>query len=273
MTWRLDGRKSIVQNAIRRRALTPLALTKFPSMKQHFNAIIIAVAAIAVAIIFSSSYKNRHRSNDIISVTGLGSKDFSSDLIVWEASYSGFSATLKQASSEIDSTRSVVRKYLIGKGVSPKEIVFSAVEIDKEFHNWYDSDSKYHSEFLGYRLGQTVTVESHEVEKIEQVSREVTELISQGIAVQSSAPEYYYTKLAELKIEMVAAATEDARIRAEQIAKNSGASLGDLRYAQMGVFQITAQNSSEDFSWGGSFNTRAKNKTASITMKLQFGVN
>lgn len=241
-------------------------------MKQHLNTVIIAIAAISVAIIFSSSYKNRHRSNDIISVTGLGSKDFSADLIVWEASYSGFSSSLKQASSEIDSTRAVVRKYLISKGIDAKELVFSAVEIDKQFHTWYDENNKYHSEFAGYRLDQTVTVESHEVEKVEQVSREVTELISQGIEVQSNSPEYYYTKLAELKIEMVAAATEDARIRAEQIAKNSSASLGDLRYAQMGVFQITAQNSSEDYSWGGSFNTKSKHKTASITMKLQFGV-
>jgi hypothetical protein len=268
----MDGQFSVVGKADERICRLGVDLIKFLRMKQHFNAIIFAVAAITVAIIFSGSYKNRHRSNDIISVTGLGSRDFSSDLIVWEASYSGFSSTLRQASSEVDSTRAVVRKYLVGKGISPKEIVFSSVDINKEFRNWYDNENKHHSEFVGYRLGQTLTIESHEVEKVEQVSREVTELISQGIEVQSSAPQYYYTKLAELKIEMVAAATEDARMRAEQIAKNSGANLGDLRYAQMGVFQITAQNSSEDYSWGGSFNTRSKHKTASITMKLQFGV-
>ena len=71
---------------------------------------------------------------------------------------------------------------------------------------------------------------------------------------------------------MVAAATEDARIRAEQIAENANAEIGDLRYAKMGIFQIIAQNSNEDLSWGGTFNTTSKMKTATITMKLQFGL-
>jgi hypothetical protein len=69
---------------------------------------------------------------------------------------------------------------------------------------------------------------------------------------------------------MIAKATEDARIRAERIAQNSGSELGDLIYANMGIFQITGQNSGEDYSWGGTLNTSSKNKTASITMKLTF---
>ena len=119
---------------------------------------------------------------------------------------------------------------------------------------------------------QRIQIESKEVDKIEQISREITDLINTGVEFYSDEPEYYYTKLAELKIEMIAEATKDARIRAEQIAENSGSKLGDLKSAQMGVFQIVAQNSSEDFSWGGSFNTSSKMKTATITMKLQYGV-
>lgn len=78
--------------------------------------------------------------------------------------------------------------------------------------------------------------------------------------------------MSELKIEMIAAATEDTRIRAENIAANAGAKIGDLRDAQMGIFQIIGQNSNEDYSWGGTFNTSSKMKTATINMKLQFGI-
>ena len=60
------------------------------------------------------------------------------------------------------------------------------------------------------------------------------------------------------------------RIRAEKIATNSGSSLGDLTSAKMGIFQITGQNSNENYSWGGTFNTSSKKKTASITMKLDY---
>ena len=114
-------------------------------------------------------------------------------------------------------------------------------------------------------------VESKEVEKIENISRQVTELINSGVELYSDQPEYYYTKLAELKLKMIAEATKDAKLRAEKIAENAGAKLGDLKKSEMGVFQIIAQNSSEDYSWGGSFNTSSK-KTANITMKLSYNI-
>ena len=110
------------------------------------------------------------------------------------------------------------------------------------------------------------------MEQVEKISREVTELLNQGIQLYSMPPRYYYTKLDDLKIEMISRATENARIRAEQIATNSGARLGDLITARMGIFQITGQNSNEDYSWGGVYNTSSKEKTASITMKLSYEV-
>lgn len=108
--------------------------------------------------------------------------------------------------------------------------------------------------------------------QVEGISREVTELINLGVELNSYAPEYYYTKMAELKLEMIAEATKDAKARAEKIAENAGAKLGKLKKSDMGVFQIIAQNSSEDFSWGGSFNTSSKKKEANITMKLVYQI-
>jgi hypothetical protein len=71
---------------------------------------------------------------------------------------------------------------------------------------------------------------------------------------------------------MVAEATKDARQRAEKIAEKSGAKLRDLQNAKMGIFQIIAQNSSEEYSWGGTFGTSSKRKTATITIGLTFGI-
>lgn len=241
-------------------------------MKTHVNSVILAIAAIVVTVIATQTYKHRSRQNDTIHVTGLGSKDFKSDLIVWAASFSVANMDMKVASGMLDQQREIVRKYITDQGVNSKEVIFSAVSIDRKFHTWYDDKGKEHSEFQGYRLSQNVEVESREVEKVEQVSREVTQLINQGVEISSYPPSYYYTQLAELKIEMVAAATEDARIRAERIAEKAGSSLGKLRNAQMGVFQIVAQNSNDDYGWGGSFDTSSKMKTANITMRLQFGV-
>ena len=128
------------------------------------------------------------------------------------------------------------------------------------------------SEFTGYTLNQSVEIDSKEVEKVERISREITELLNQGIQLYSSAPRYYYTRLDELKIEMISQATENARLRAEKIATNSKSELDELVVAKMGIFQITGQNSNEDYSWGGAYNTTSKEKTASITMKLTYKV-
>ena len=111
---------------------------------------------------------------------------------------------------------------------------------------------------------------SGDLEKVELVSRSITEVLNNGVKFYSESPSYFYTKLQDLKLDLVSKATEDAKTRANIIAKMGGASIGDLKTAQMGVFQIVGKNSNEEYSWGGSFNTTSKYKTASITMDLTY---
>ena len=68
-------------------------------MKQHLNTVIIAAAVVITALFFTQTYKNRNRSNDLISVTGLGSKDFKSDLIIWRGAISVNNLDLKLATA------------------------------------------------------------------------------------------------------------------------------------------------------------------------------
>lgn len=242
-------------------------------MKTHLNTIIIALAVIVAAAFIGKSYAKRGKAHESISVTGLGEESFTSDLIVWKASFSTSGADLKEASSNLKMKRDKIKKYLTQKGVKENEIVFNSVNIQKLYNNTYDNYGNIQSSFFnGYSLTQTVRVESKDVDRIETISREITELINQDIELESFAPDYYYTKLAELKIKMIENATKDAKLRAEKIAENSGSDLGSLKKADMGVIQITAKNSAEDYSWGGSFNTSSKMKTATITIHLEFNV-
>lgn len=242
-------------------------------MKENTNSIIIAVAAIICAFLFANAFKNRNQSSDTISVTGLGKKDFTSDLIVWSGSFSKKSSTLKEAYAALDADREKIKSYLTSKGLNGSDMVFSAVNFNKDFVTNYNENGSVREQiFTGFTLTQTVSIQSKEVNKIEEISRQSSELINSGVEFYSNSPEYYYTKLAELKIKMIAEATKDAQTRAKSIAENADAGLGNLKKSDMGVFQITGQNSSEDFSYGGSFNTEAKNKTASITVKLVYQV-
>ncbi len=236
----------------------------------------IAIASLGFVIglaLLGSAIKNRNKSENTISVTGLGTKKFTSDLITWDGNFSRNSFELQSAYNELSADRKVISDYLISKGIKQNEMVFSAVDIQKQYRYDTDANGRSVQTFSGYQLSQKVSIESKEVSKIENISRNITEIINRGIEFTSSPPNYFYTKLAEVKQQMIADATKDAKQRAEKIAENAGSDLGNLKKATMGVIQITAPNSNEDYSYGGTFNTQSKEKEASITIKLEYEVN
>lgn len=239
------------------------------------NIITIAIASLGFIIglgLLGNAIKNRNKSENTISVTGLGTKKFTSDLITWNGNFSRNSFELKSAYDELANDRKVIEDYLISKGIPKNEIVFSAVDIQKKFNYTTDSNGRSNQTFSGYELSQKINLQSKDVLKIENLSRNITEMINLGIEFTSSPPSYFYTQLAGVKQQMIADATKDAKQRAEKIAQNAGSSLGNLKKATMGVIQITAPNSNEDYSYGGTFNTESKEKEASITIKLEYEI-
>jgi hypothetical protein len=96
-------------------------------------------------------------------------------------------------------------------------------------------------------------------------------LINQDIQFISQAPEYYYTKLADLKIEMLAKATEDAKQRAISMANSTGNKIGAIRSAKMGVFQITPITST-NVSWYGENDTSSFEKKVMAVVTASFAI-
>lgn len=239
---------------------------------KYVAAIIFSIAIVVAAYILGSSYVKRATPTGVIAVTGSGSEDFTSDLIVWEGTFSQTNINLQAAYEQLNKDKETVRQYLLSKGIAEENLVFNSVQTIEQREPQYQNGNYIGEIFRGYELRQTVKIESKDVPMVEQVSREITELLQKGVQFNSTPPRYYYTKLSDLKIQMIAAATEDARIRAERIAENSGSDLGSLRSADLGVFQIIGQNSGEDFTWGGAYNTADKKKTASVTMRLEFEI-
>jgi len=242
-------------------------------MNNSYKYILISAAIVIAAIVLGNAYVKRSQAERQISVTGLSEKNFTSDLIVWEGYFSKVRPDLKSASYELNKDKELIGGYLKKNGIEKKDIVFSAIEINEQVKRKYSASGEYMGEdFTGYKLTQSIQITSRDIEKIEELSRNITELINDGVQFNSKAPRYYYTKLADLKLELVSEATEDARQRAEKIAEKSGSSIGKLVTGQMGIIQITGQNSTEEYSWGGTFNTSSREKTASITMKLVYRV-
>ena len=233
-------------------------------------ALIAGVAFIAGTFLLGNAYKYKFRQQQTVLVTGLAETNFESDLIVWDGSYNRQSFDMKSAYAQLKDDEKKIRTFLQSMGINDKEIAFSSVIINKDYVSETNERGGYTQRFNGYNLIQNVRIESSEVAKVESVYKDIAQLIDQGIELNSSAPRYYYSKLKDVKIDLLAQASSDAKLRAETIAKNSDAGLGKLVKSTMGIFQITGKNSDEDYSYGGSFNTSSKIKTASITVRSEY---
>jgi hypothetical protein len=135
----------------------------------------------------------------------------------------------------------------------------------------YNDRGRETGRILGYNFNQGFTVRSDMVGKITEISQNINGLINDGVPVSSHQPEYLYTKLSEARIEMLAAATRDALKRAEQIAKGTGQKVGAVRSARMGVFQVTARNSTAVSDYG-MYDTSTIDKDITAVVKVEFAL-
>lgn len=240
---------------------------------KNLKYILLGIAAIVCAVVLARAYTYKYRSQDTIVVTGLGETEFTSDLIVWSGMLTAEAQNVAAGYAEIEASKLKVQQYLAAKGLPAQAVVFEFVNTEKLYDPVYNASGNWAGQrFRGYQLRQRFTVESAEVEKVETISREISSLIAQGVAIEAYAPDYYYTKLDDVKLGLIEKASADARTRAAKIALNAGTKIGRVASARMGVFQITGANSNEEFSAGGSFNTASRNKKARITMRIEYRI-
>lgn len=232
-----------------------------------------ALAFVIAAFILGGAYTYKFKQAETIMVTGVADTNFVSDLSVWTGTFSRSSFNMQEAFDALKKDEAIVMSYLEKQGLGKQEMKTSSINTEKLFNYTYDEQGNQKtSVFNGYKLSESVTIESGDLNKVDRISRDITQLIQQGVELSSSSPNYYYSKLSSLKIGLLAKASEDAYDRAKTIAKNSGSSVGDLRKASMGVFQITGQNENEDYSYGGAFNTTSISKTATVTVKSEYSI-
>ena len=216
----------------------------------------------------------RSDSTQNITATGSASVDFDADLVIWRGSFSATDYSSRDAYAVIKTDAESVKNYLVSHGIPEEEIVFDAVDISRTYSEIYDANGNYAgSQADGYELTQSVTVTSSDIDSVEKISREISELLDQGVELTSSSPEYYYSKLDELKLDLIDKASKNAKDRIDIIAKNTNTKLGKLKNSSLGVFQITAQNTgTSSYSYDGAFDTDSRHKTATITVHLEYGL-
>ncbi len=236
-----------------------------------FNAgVAIAIGLVLSSAIFGWFFARSKKSDEAITVTGSAKRRIRSDLVVWTASVSAQSSQPTDAYKQLSDNIPRIKQYLISKGIPDNVMTVSSITttaLKKQDANGVET-----SVITGYVLKQQIDVRSNEVDKVAQIAREATELINQGILIESAAPQYYYTKIGDLKIEMLGEAAKDAKERSEKIAASTGNSIGSVRSARMGVLQITAADSTE-VSDSGIYDTSTIEKDMTAVVNVSFAVN
>jgi uncharacterized protein len=233
------------------------------------TAVVLAVGLIIATVIGGWFFVKGKRGDQTITVTGSARKRIKSNLVIWRSAISYQAPTLADAYRSLSESVPRVKAYLVSKGIQENQITISSIS-SQTLHG-RTSDGGETSEITGYSLRQELSVRSNEVDKIGQIAREATELINQGILIESMAPEYIYTDLGNLKIEMLAEAAVDAKKRAEQIAQSTDSSIGSVRTARMGVLQITPADSNE-VSDSGMNDTSSLDKDITAVVNIGFAV-
>lgn len=230
----------------------------------------VVVATVAASLILSKGFlRVTQFSRQVITVTGSAEKKIESDYLVWRGSFSRRDADMTAAYTRLKQDLSEVRAYLKEKGIPDADVFESPASTEILYKK--SSKGNDTNEIEAYRLSMTVEVRSRQVGTAEALSRESTELIERGIEFISQSPEYFYTKLPELKLEMLSEAAANAKLRAERLAASTGSRVGAMRSAQMGVFQITPVNSTEVSDWGVN-DTSSLEKRVTAVVRAEFGV-
>lgn len=237
--------------------------------KNVIVSLIIGCAFVIGLSVFGYNVSKLKRPDKRIAVTGMAERNFKSDLAVWTATYEVRAADIQQGYKLMEESKKVVNEFLNAQKITPQMVEYGAIQLEREYNKDNYCDNK---TFVGYLLKQSFTVTSKDIDQIDKLSRDVSQVIKDGVEISSQTPNYFYTNLNELKVEMLKEASSDAKKRADVIAEGSGSHVGKLQKADQGVFQIVGLNSNEDYSWGGSFNTSSKEKTASVTIKATYSL-
>ena len=151
----------------------------------------LAIGLVISSIILGWSYTHKKDGNEAVTVTGSAKKRIKSDLVIWSAGVSFQAAQLSDAYKQLSDNIPKIKKYLISKGINENQITVSAIS-SNTLHG-RDENGNENSEITGYSLRQEIVVNSNDVDRIALVAREATELINQGILLESSPPRYYFT--------------------------------------------------------------------------------
>ena len=225
---------------------TPAASSIFrdrTSQKWLASSGILAVGLVIGGYLLGDGLTRAHEADRSVTVRGLAEKDVTADLATWTISYSETASDLASAQSSIDRDTKALRDYFKELGFPADALQPTGVNVSQYTDNGIPR----------FTVRQRMTLRSNDIKLAERAVRRQFDLVRRGVVLEEgSGMSYTFTKLNDIKPEMVAEATKDARAAAEQFANDSGTSVGGIKSATQGYFSIDARDGDSGSGWGVS---------------------
>ena len=198
------------------------------------DSLTLDISLVLAAVILAFGLANIITPERSVSVRGLAEREVDADLAVWNMSFSTGENSLEAIQ------KSIVEKteYLINHGLEESDFTVQPAAITDNSLNSYMDQTKITYTFIAR---QTILVRSAKISAVKSAYADSLELVSAGIAVNQdydSKVSYEFTKLNDIKPEMIAEATKNARTAAEQFARDSNSKVGKIKKASQGLFTI-----------------------------------
>jgi hypothetical protein len=225
----------------------------------------LGASLILAALVFGAFFYSSRASDDTVAVVGSATKRFTSDIVKWRITLSRDTGLTDVARGYplIQEDIAFLQRLLVEKGIVESDVTVQPINMMSR----YRGDQG----VVGYQLMQSLFVITSRMDVIEDLALNPSVLTEKGAVLQNSSLEYFYSKLADIKTELLAEAAKDARRRAEEIARNSNVSLGKVVSLRAGVFQITEPFSTEVSDYG-MYNTQTKEKDITVTVRAAFRI-
>ena len=230
---------------------------------RNFIGLALAGAFIAGGLIFSAlefsrAFVEARTVVREVSVKGLAEQDVKADLSLWPLKFTTTNDDLRAALGKVAADEAIVRQFLAGGGIEDEAVSVQQFAVIDQLAQRYRSGPVQSR----YIVSQTLLVRSEAVVAVEALAQKVGQLIEAGVILSSeggqAGPIYLYTKLNEIKPDMLAKALANAREGAAKFAEDSGASVGGIRRANQGVFQILPRDRAPGLYEPGQINKRVR---------------
>lgn len=201
---------------------------------------VLALGLVAGGYLLGDGLTRMKMAERSVTVRGLAEREVTADLATWTISYSATAPDMASAQASVDRDSASIRAFFDSLGFPEDALQPTGANVAS-----FTQDG-----FTNFTVRQRMTLRTTDIERAQRAVRQQSDLVRRGVLLEEgSGMAFTFTKLNDIKPEMVAEATLDARASAEQFAQDSGSGVGGIRHATQGYFEIAARDG-DGGGWG-----------------------